>query len=73
MEKIKNEILAAISKPENYLGLNFRVPKKLIEQYGSELFFKILEEMEEEELIFWEKINPHTTVIKRTNKSFQKV
>lgn len=71
MSEIKEEILKALSNSESFLALNFKVPKKLIEQYSTEIFFNVLEEMEKEELIYWHKINPQTTVIKRTKKSFQ--
>jgi len=73
MEEIKTKILNALEKPESFLALNFRVPKMLIEKYSTETFFNVLDEMEKDELIFWQKINTHTTVINRTIKSFQTV
>jgi hypothetical protein len=73
MKEIRDEILTALSTSESFLALNFKVPKKLIEQYGTNIFFNVLEEMEKEELIYWQKINAHTTVIKRTEKSLQQV
>lgn len=73
MDEIRGEILTALSSSESFLALNFKVPKKLIEQFGTDTFFNVLEEMEKEELIYWQKINAHTTVIKRTEKSFQRV
>lgn len=73
MNEIRDEILTTLSSRESFLALNFKVPKKLIEQFGTDTFFNVLEEMEKEELIYWQKINAHTTVIKRTEKSFQQV
>lgn len=73
MNEIRDKILTALTSSESFLALNFKVPKKLIEQYGTDIFFNVLEEMETEELIYWQKINAHTTVIKRTEKSLQQV
>ncbi|MCX6249407.1 MAG: hypothetical protein NTX61_01520 [Bacteroidetes bacterium] len=73
MNNIRDEILNSLPTPESFLSTNFRVPKKLIDEYGSDEFNRVLEEMEKADEIYWCQLNQYSTVIKRTRKSFQTV
>lgn len=70
MNNIRDEILKVLPTPESFLATNFRVPKKLMEEYGNDEFYRVLEEMEKADEICWHKLNQYSTVIKRTEKSF---
>ena len=73
MNNIRDEILKALPSTESFLATNFRVPKKLMEEYGSDEFYRVLEEMENQGELYWHKLNQYSTVIKRTEKSFKEV
>lgn len=65
MEEIKSEILKALEEPNSFLAMNFELPKNLIAKYSLDLFFEVIERLEEENIIYWERINSYTIVIKK--------
>ncbi len=71
MNNIREEILKALPTPKNHLQSNFNPLPKLREKYGHDEVYKVLGEMEDNGEIYWHELNQYSTVIKRTEKSFQ--
>ena len=73
MNDIRDEILKALPTPKSHLQSNFHPLKKLGDVHGIDKVYKVLGEMEDNGEIYWHKLNEYSTVIKRTEKSFQQV
>ncbi len=73
MNNIREEILKALPTPKSHLQSNFHPLKKLRDEHGIDEVFRVLGEMESNGEIYWHKLNEYSTVIKRTEKSFQQI